>query len=173
MYLLVIYQLAQVSIILLQDRLGLRFFVPKGRWFPELDAWDYHPILPPRDLESGTTVGDGSKIGKEKNNEVDCVICFEKIELASVGRTSIDMRTAEKGDNSPISAASAGVGEVFGGVQRGVSRMSYMVSILLPAKTPKYPLVLKRLWTLLQVPPCHHIAHTECLESWAAIKMEW
>ena len=25
----------------------------------------------------------------------------------------------------------------------------------------------------LQVPPCHHIAHTDCLESWAAIKMEW
>lgn len=27
-------------------------------------------------------------------------------------------------------------------------------------------------WSYM-VPPCHHIAHTRCLESWLAIKSEW
>lgn len=26
---------------------------------------------------------------------------------------------------------------------------------------------------VVQVPPCHHIAHTKCLESWLAVKSEW
>lgn len=131
---LVAYQLFQVLILYLQDKLGPRFFLPRGVFFQELDTWDYHPLLPPADIESG---GDDTKTG----NEVDCVICFEKIELAAPGRTSLDMRTAEKDSNG-------GPG-VFDGVRRGANRMSYMV------------------------PPCHHIAHTSCLESWAAIKMEW
>lgn len=27
-------------------------------------------------------------------------------------------------------------------------------------------------WSYM-VPPCHHIAHTRCLEAWLAIKSEW
>jgi len=131
---LVGYQAFQILVLLLQDKLGPRFFLPRGFYFAELDTWDYHPILPPADIESGAGAHG-------KGKETDCVICFEKIELATPGRTSIDMRTSEK-------EATPGSG-VFDGVRRGANRMSYMV------------------------PPCHHIAHTSCLESWAAIKMEW
>lgn len=139
---LVAWQAFQVTVLLLQDTFGPRFFLPKGFWFPELDTWDYHPVLPPHDIENPSgSVGDGDK------KDVDCVICFEKIELTGGGRRdSIDARTSEKGDEA---AGSGGpVGDVLGAARRGASRMSYMV------------------------PPCHHLAHTTCLESWAAIKME-
>lgn len=132
-YLLVLYQCIQVITLHLQDYLGPRFFLPKGWVFAEIDRWEYHPILPPDDVESGS--GSGGKEG-----EVDCVICFEKIELAngngnSIAQTdsrrSLEMRKGEK-NNTAVAAASnagaAGVGDVFNGVRRGANRMSYMVS---------------------------------------------
>lgn len=108
--------------------------------------------MPPEDIESGGRSG--------ALKEVDCTICLEKIELSAPGRHSIDMRTAEK--DTPVNA----VGDVISGVRRGANRMSYMVRSSVHAD----PTALTN--TFEQVPPCHHIAHTECLESWAAIKME-
>lgn len=123
-------------VLFLQDYFGPRFFLPRGVWFEEISTWDYHPILPPADIEGG-----------DSKTEVDCVICFETIEMGSsnAGRMSVDMRTAEKGEGSGAN----NVGDVLDSVRRGANRMSFMV------------------------PPCHHLAHTSCLESWAAIKMEW
>lgn len=111
-----------MAFLLLQDTFGPRFFLPKGLWFAELDTWDYHPILPPSDIENPAGFGDSDK------KDVDCVICFEKIELAgSARRDSIDARTSEKGDEA---GASGAVGDVFDAARRGASRMSYMVSWL-------------------------------------------
>lgn len=110
-YLLVGYQIFQISILFLQDRFGARFFLPKGYWFEEMSTWDYHPLLPPADIESG-----------EGRKEADCAICFEKIELANAGRQSVDMRTSDKMPQSP-----GAVGDVFDSVRRGANRMSYMV----------------------------------------------
>lgn len=63
------YQVLQTSVLLLQQVLGARFFVRES-WglFPEIEYWDYHPITPPADIESG-------------GNQVDCIICLEPIEL--------------------------------------------------------------------------------------------
>lgn len=116
---LVAYQTVQVIFLLLQDTFGPRFFLPKGFWFEELDTWDYHPILPPSDIENPAS-GDGDK------KDVDCIICFERIELAGSGRRdSIDARTSEKGEET--AGASGAVGDVFDAARRGASRMSYMV----------------------------------------------
>ena len=58
-----------MSTILLQELFGARFFIPKQwRIFPEQERWNYHPALPPGDVETS----DGG---------VDCVICLERIEF--------------------------------------------------------------------------------------------
>ena len=137
-WLLVAYQLAQVATLLLQDTLGARFFLPRGFWFPELDTWDYHPVMPAPDLESAGSGADGQGAG-----DVNCVICFEKIDVDGSGETKAD------DEQDGVGASGSGpVGDVVSASKRAANRMSYMV------------------------PPCHHLAHTTCLESWAAIKLE-
>jgi hypothetical protein len=129
---LVAWQVFQVIILFLQDTLGPRFFLLRGFWFPELDRWDYHPILPPQDVESGVVSGaedrDGARNADgDKKGEVDCVICFEKIELAQPGRErpSLDAKIGKSaGEGSAM-------GEVFGAARRGANRMSYMVSSII------------------------------------------
>lgn len=131
-YALVVWQAVQVAVLCLQDLLGPRFLLPKGLWFPELNTWDYHPILPPSDIESGLVSGAESRDGfksadGEKKGEVDCVICFEKIELARPGgeRGSLDAKiNRSAGDRDATSA----MGDVFGAARRGANRMTYMVS---------------------------------------------
>lgn len=124
-YTLVLWQAVQVLILFLQDILGPRFFLPKGFWFPELDRWDYHPLLPPQDIEAGVVTGAENRDGADgdKKGEVDCVICFEKIELARPGgeRASLDVKTG-KNAGEPSS-----MGEVFGAARREANRMTYMV----------------------------------------------
>lgn len=70
-----LFQLAQLTTVLLQDLLGARFFLPAA-WdiFPAQERWNYHPLTPPFDLESGdaTAAGRGA----------DCMICLERIQFA-------------------------------------------------------------------------------------------
>ncbi|KAF9207067.1 hypothetical protein BGZ49_001285, partial [Haplosporangium sp. Z 27] len=63
----------QVGVLLLQDWLGPRFFVPK-KYLPPV--YDYHPILPAGDEESG-------QAGHERNTHHDCAICLLPIDTAS------------------------------------------------------------------------------------------
>lgn len=149
---LVAWQAFQIIVLFLQDWFGPRFFLPRGVWFEEQETWDYHPALPPDDIESS-----GKADGKR---EVDCIICLEAIELAP-GRLSVDQRVADK-------ETSGAVGDVISGVKRGANRLSYMVSDW--RNTPHFGEHANV--GVVQVPPCHHIAHTSCLETWAAQKME-
>ncbi|KAF8941391.1 hypothetical protein BGZ47_007392 [Haplosporangium gracile] len=68
----------QVGVLLLQDWLGPRFFVPK-KYLPPI--YDYHPILPAADEESGAgrTVPGGHQHGPQQ----DCAICMLPIDTAS------------------------------------------------------------------------------------------
>ncbi|ORZ14412.1 hypothetical protein BCR41DRAFT_86945 [Lobosporangium transversale] len=73
---LVLWVALQVCVLLLQDWLGPRFFVPK-KYLPPV--YDYHPILPTTDEESGNT-GHGSRAPQH-----DCAICLLPIDTAPQG----------------------------------------------------------------------------------------
>lgn len=68
---LVLWVALQVGVLLLQDWLGPRFFVPK-KYLPPI--YDYHPVLPVADQESGRA-GTG-------NTHQDCAICLLPIDTA-------------------------------------------------------------------------------------------
>lgn len=122
-YTLVVWQAVQVLFLYLQDLLGSRFFLPTGFWFPDQDRWDYHPLLPPQDVETGAVSGPEGR-ESDKKGEVDCPICFEKIEFASGSneRASLDVKTGKHGGEG------SSMGEVFGAARREANRMTYMVS---------------------------------------------
>ncbi|KAG0309914.1 hypothetical protein BGZ98_000002 [Dissophora globulifera] len=70
---LVAWVALQVCVLLLQDWLGPRFFVPK-KYLPPI--YDYHPILPATDEENGRT-GHGPHAPQQ-----DCAICLLPIDTA-------------------------------------------------------------------------------------------
>ncbi|KAH8917087.1 hypothetical protein BT69DRAFT_1249235 [Atractiella rhizophila] len=70
-FLLVLYQGAQLAILLLQDSFHPRFFLPS--WWRE-ESYDYHPIML-ADAEKGT-----SKVSHE------CGVCFENVDLRPTER---------------------------------------------------------------------------------------
>ncbi|KAF9941149.1 hypothetical protein BGZ67_005804 [Mortierella alpina] len=70
---LVLWVALQVSVLLLQDWLGPRFFIPK-KYLPPI--YDYHPILPTADEESGRS---GSGVHGPVQ---DCAICMLPIDTA-------------------------------------------------------------------------------------------
>ncbi|KAF9158229.1 hypothetical protein DFQ26_007865, partial [Actinomortierella ambigua] len=84
-WLLVAWVSLQVAVLLLQDWLGPRFFVPV-KYLPPI--YDYHPILPAQDEESGHGVG-GS--GGGTRHAQDCAICMLPIDTtpAHVGSSSL------------------------------------------------------------------------------------
>jgi len=153
-WLICLYSVSQAMVLILQDYLGARFFL-FGMCLRYEPMWDYHPVKLPMkgtDLEEGGA-GTGGE-GKEWMPE--CVICFERIDVlpsspspsvaSSSPEPSADLlprpRTASYSDASFPFPRSADVHHSL------FSRWSYMV------------------------PPCHHIAHTKCLEGWLAIKSE-
>ncbi|KAG0202643.1 hypothetical protein BGX28_004903 [Mortierella sp. GBA30] len=71
---LVFWVTLQVCVLLLQDWLGPRFFIPK-KYLPPI--YDYHPILPPADEESGSRSGHG-----HHGPVQDCAICMLPIDTA-------------------------------------------------------------------------------------------
>lgn len=139
----------QVWVLVSQDILGPRFFVPRG-WAPP--AYDYHPVLrdtaeSDRDLESGVlSIGalraderDPSEIkdqdkqrSKDRKRKIfDCAICMQEIEV-------------------PVLAApgTAGGSSMADGATSILSRRAYMVT------------------------PCRHIFHSTCLESWMRLRLQ-
>lgn len=139
-----------------QDILGPRFFVPKA-WVPP--AYDYHPILRDasasgsgEDLESGDTLPisslraerrdvtegprDGDKHGsKERKKKIfDCAICMQDIEIPVL--------------TTPGNGAGSTGTSVTETATNLLSRRAYMVT------------------------PCRHIFHSPCLETWMRLRLQ-
>ncbi|KAG0330439.1 hypothetical protein BG000_011704 [Podila horticola] len=74
---LVLWVGLQVAMLLLQDWLGPRFFIPK-KYLPPI--YDYHPIIPAGDEESS---GQGAAAGHAHGHQQDCAICMLPIDTAS------------------------------------------------------------------------------------------
>ncbi|KAJ5499554.1 Zinc finger RING-type [Penicillium expansum] len=141
----------QAWILVSQDVLGPRFFVPRG-WAPH--AYDYHPMLrdlsgADDDLEAGGGVlsiaslrgderdlvsdsKDDDKQRKDRKKAIfDCAICMQDIDVPVL----------------PAPSASGG-SSVTDGASSILSRRLYMVT------------------------PCRHIFHTACLESWMRLRLQ-
>ncbi|KAJ5773516.1 Zinc finger RING-type [Penicillium paradoxum] len=141
----------QAWILVSQDVLGPRFFVPRG-WAPH--AYDYHPTLrdlsgTDEDLEAGggdlsiaslrgderDLVSDSKDDDKQQKDRkmalFDCAICMQDIEVPVL----------------PPPSASGG-SSVADGASSILSRRLYMVT------------------------PCRHIFHTACLESWMRLRLQ-
>jgi hypothetical protein len=143
----------QVWILVSQDILGPRFFVPNG-WAPP--AYDYHPIIRDtsaagsgEDVESGTTLPIGYLRAEErdagtssqqsdrprpkdrKKKIFDCAICMQDIEV-------------------PVVTSPGGIagGSMTDGATNILGRRAYMVT------------------------PCRHIFHSTCLESWMKLRLQ-
>ncbi|KMU87410.1 hypothetical protein CIHG_05204 [Coccidioides immitis H538.4] len=139
-----------------QDILGPRFFVPKT-WVPP--AYDYHPILRDasasgsgEDLESGDILPlsslraeqrdgpensrDNDKQGnKDRKRKVfDCAICMQDIDVPVL--------------LTPGSGASSSGTSVTESATNLLSRRTYMVT------------------------PCRHIFHSSCLETWMRLRLQ-
>ena len=138
----------QICVLIAQEILSPRFFVPNG-WAPP--AYDYHPILrEDDDEEAGATMPIGftqataasptsPKPGesREKGKKVfDCAICTENIEVSVVPR-------ARTGEGEGVAAAGAGVAATT-----MFARRAYMVT------------------------PCRHIFHSGCLEGWMRYRLQ-
>lgn len=110
MYALVLYQLLQMSLLQLQELFGARCFIPTGLdFFPSQERWQYHPALPPTDVETS----DGG---------VDCSICLERIEFAKV--EEVDPVNEEEKERLLDKFRKEALADVA-----RLSRWSYMVSL--------------------------------------------
>ena len=144
LYLFAAWIWAQVLLLISQDVLGPRFFVPNG-WAPP--AYDYHPILREDDEEAGSSMPIGftqatssidspvSSSGESKERgkwSFDCAICMHNLEVPVIPRSI--------GDRDSTSGSSLAA-NLF-------TRRAYMVT------------------------PCRHIFHSVCLEGWMKYKLQ-
>lgn len=143
----------QVCILVSQDALGPRFFVPEG-WVPA--AYDYHPFLydaPGSSGEGPEPVGglpltslraeqrEPTAKARDENKRTDeawkrlfdCAICMQDIEAPVVLMPASDGRSRPRGTE---------------GATTLLSRRAYMVT------------------------PCHHIFHSSCLETWMRLRLQ-
>lgn len=142
------YVLVQIFLLMLQERLGARFWV-NDRWLPQ--AFDYQPIMSIGDIENGfasdifanLSTGNGGEItgptSEEMDNDgwlvckTDCAVCMNPIE--------VPLRN---------------------------DRYALIDS------NKKKQSALKRMWKKKRdymITPCHHIFHQECLEDWMKYKL--
>jgi hypothetical protein len=139
----------QVLLLVSQELVGPRWFLPRSDWAPP--AYDYHPVL--REDEEGATMpigfsqaaasvpssptqerrstsrrGSVAKESKEKGKRVfDCAICMQDLEV-------------------PVVEAGAAKDSSLGGGL--LARRMYMVT------------------------PCRHIFHSPCLEGWLKYRLQ-
>jgi hypothetical protein len=144
----------QVSILLLQELLGARFFLSDD-YLPK--AYDYHPIITKGDIESGFNLDanelviDGASSTNEDSRNLkyvtDCAICMQKLEIPIIN-TESDVTTTHPshiGDNASTLLLPASIGK---GASNIIARRKYMVT------------------------PCKHVFHTDCLENWMMYKLQ-
>ncbi|PLW28822.1 hypothetical protein PCASD_17835 [Puccinia coronata f. sp. avenae] len=156
-WMICLYSLSQAMVLVLQDYLGARFFL-FGMCFSYEPIWDYHPVKLPTavDLEQG-----GAGAG-EAEKMPECVICFEPIDVLPCSPTP----SASSLDHHPLLADAS--------ADRSLLRRSRAASASSSfpfARSADVHHSLFSRWSYM-VPPCHHIAHTKCLEGWLAIKSE-
>lgn len=152
----------QLTILLLQELLGPRFFL-SDKYLPA--TYDYHPIITKGDIESGFNldaeelVSDGSSSTDEDSRKLkyvtDCAICMQKVEIPVLDNgtaESTHSHNESQGEhssllNTSLIPGSSGIG--FGkGTVNLIARRRYMVT------------------------PCKHVFHTECLENWMMYKLQ-
>ncbi|WAR55391.1 hypothetical protein PtB15_6B132 [Puccinia triticina] len=157
-WLIGLYSISQAIVLILQDYLGARFFV-LGCCFAYEPMWDYHPVKLPThvDLEHGGTTGGA---GGEKMPE--CVICFEPIDVLPSSPVSSPDASLDHHQHQHPQARGSSTDEH----EHPRPRTSFPFA---PSSDVHHSLFSR--WSYM-VPPCHHIAHTKCLESWLAIKSE-
>ncbi|KAH9464864.1 hypothetical protein Pst134EB_004371 [Puccinia striiformis f. sp. tritici] len=157
-WLISLYSISQSIILILQDYLGARFFL-FGFCFSYDPIWDYHPIkLPSKvDLEEG-------EISIEKMPE--CVICFEPIDVLPSSPTLSTCSLLSDHDHSSPDSPPL----VLRNRTASASSSSSVSFSPFSRSNDKHHSLFSR-WSYM-VPPCHHIAHTKCLEGWLAIKSE-
>ena len=144
LYLFAAWMWAQVLILISQEILGPRFFVPNG-WAPP--AYDYHPILREDEEEAGSSmplgfnpatssadfVSASSGESKERGKwSFDCAICMHSLEVP------VKLRNDGHGDTTTSTSLGANL----------FTRRAYMVT------------------------PCRHIFHSICLEGWMKYKLQ-
>ncbi|EHS63767.1 uncharacterized protein PGTG_21733 [Puccinia graminis f. sp. tritici CRL 75-36-700-3] len=154
-------------ILILQDYLGARFFL-LGFCFSYEPMWDYHPVkLPTKvDLEQGGSVSNGEKMP-------ECVICFEPIDVLPSSPTSstvssLDHQQSLHNHHHRQSSHDSSESPLL----RHIPSTTFASSAFpFSSSSSDVHHSLFSRWSYM-VPPCHHIAHTKCLEGWLAIKSE-
>lgn len=82
-----LWQGAQILLLLAQDRFGPAFFLPKR--FQAEPGYDYHPLLVPRDEEAGLGEADAGEEDREEGGTKQrgyfeggstCSICMEDVD---------------------------------------------------------------------------------------------
>lgn len=140
--------LVQLILLLLQNRLGARFWINE-KWLPQ--AYDYHRILSLKDLEEGGMSSDLLASFKQKTSsssaseslndgvseefvdcECTCPICMTDVTLPILVKDD----NLSEGKKKNLHHHS------------GASQKEYMIT------------------------PCHHIFHADCLESWMKYKLQ-
>lgn len=145
--------LIQLGLLLLQNRLGARFWINE-KWLPQ--AYDYHRVLSLKELEEGGISSDllasfkqktsssssSSTTTTETNNdrraeefvdcECTCPICMTDVTIPILVKDK-DLSEAKKKNLHQHS---------------GAAQKEYMIT------------------------PCQHIFHADCLESWMKYKLQ-
>ncbi|KAI5293948.1 hypothetical protein KEM52_004966 [Ascosphaera acerosa] len=151
----VLWVWVQICLLVGQDLIGPRFFVPKG-WAPPV--YNYHPILRDDSADgSGSDVeaGDTLPLGYLRADERE---------------PSPRPRASSVSSSSPLSRKVCGTRHLF-------DCSICMQAIEVPVSTVDDPgaatspaAMLKR--RQYMVTPCRHIFHTTCLESWMGFRLQ-
>ncbi|KAI5124239.1 hypothetical protein M0805_005088 [Coniferiporia weirii] len=155
-FVLVGFVFLQVTIVLLQDKFGPGFFLPRS--YTPTTQYDYHPYIPlPDDEAPEPSLGD-------------CAICMDAILVqpdAHIRRRSLSekslsgrRRSASIKDREREKNRERGVRGILDRIEAATGRSTGVgVGIGGSGSRRSYALA-----------PCHHLFHTACLERWLAIK---
>ncbi|KAJ1663125.1 hypothetical protein IW140_005324 [Coemansia sp. RSA 1813] len=143
-WVLCVYSIVQAAVLLLQDTIGPRFFVPK-HLRPE--AYDYHRPLP--------------LVAVANNN------CSDSVVVDIDGPQPVSDHPVSPGqDNALEQDVSEPLAEAIDGSS---SPDCAICMVLIDSAVPS---ANQQERTAYMVTPCHHVYHTECLVQWMDIKLE-
>ncbi|KAI8814364.1 hypothetical protein BJ742DRAFT_787266 [Cladochytrium replicatum] len=200
LFALTIWVFIQVGVVIMQDRLGPRTFLPL-EWLPH--RYDYHPVLPAVDdeaptLQTGAVDEDGSPDESrpsdaagggrwrwrsnpgEKGNagKVETNRGHPKLNNndCAICFLPVRVRASDRGAPSAVGPSA----ESTGGIRDSISRVRALLfgdsgtpinhSVGEGDEVPSENTADLRLNYM--VTPCHHIFHTDCLERWMEVKLE-
>lgn len=85
-WVLVAWVWAQMLVLIVQEFLGARFFIPE-RYLPPV--YQYHPILPTNDAESAIMAAESAMPFPADLNNVDCAICMQPVEVPANAKANV------------------------------------------------------------------------------------